>query len=246
MHQSDDSRYEWALTRRRLLAQAGLAGAALGSGALAGSDALAKPKPPPRPTTPAEALRALEDGNRRYRTGRIKMVDYNRLGDRIAETQQPIAAIIGCADSRVSPPVIFDLGVGNIFVSRVAGNSIDIATLGSTEYAVAKLGVLLVMVLGHSDCGAVKAAIEVANGTATFPPDHYGAIGRMIEPVVKPVKALPPHKRTLKHSIVASARAQAKHIAGKGPIVKPAIASGKLGVVAGVYDIASGRVRIVG
>src|SRR5437016_4136505 len=90
--------------------------------------------------------------------GWLSSVD--RLGDRIAETQKPLAAIVTCADSRISPSVIFDLGLGNVFVSRVAGNSIDVGSLGSTEYAVAVLGVHLVMVLGHSNCGAVRGALE--------------------------------------------------------------------------------------
>jgi carbonic anhydrase len=207
-------------------------------------DASANPRPP-RPKTPAQALQALQEGNRRYASGNSRSLDYNRLGDKIAETQKPFAAIIACADSRVSPPVIFDVGEGNIFVSRVAGNSVEPGTLGSTEYAVAELGVVLVMVLGHSDCGAVKAAIGVVNGTASFPRRKFGAIGSVIQPVVGPVRALPPKRRTLPQAIAANARAQAERIAGTGPIVQPAVAAGRVGVVAAVYDIGSGQVSIV-
>lgn len=203
------------------------------------------PKPPPRPSTPVEALQALKAGNQRYLSGKTQALDYNRLADRIAETQKPFAAIVGCADSRVSPSVIFDLGLGNIFVSRVAGNSVDVATLGSTEFAVAVLGVLLVMVLGHSNCGAVKAALDVVNGDASFPPQEFGAIGSMIKPVIDPVKALPKKQRTLDVSIAANARAQATRLANTGPIINRAVASGHLQVVAAVYDIGSGRVKLV-
>lgn len=218
---------------------------AMAVGALDGAAALGAPKPPPRPSTPAQALKALQAGNRRYVSGKTQALDYNRLGDKIAEKQTPFAAIVGCADSRVSPSVIFDLGVGNIFVSRVAGNSVDVATLGSTEYAVAVLNAVLVVVLGHSNCGAVKAAIDVVNGTKSYPRSKYGAIGPMIKPVIGPVKALPKRKRTLGRAIPANARAQAKQLAATGPIIKPAVAAGKLRVVAALYDIRSGRVSLV-
>lgn len=187
----------------------------------------------------------LMDGNRRYVAGRIRSIDYNRLGDRIAETQKPLAAIITCADSRISPSVIFDLGLGNVFVSRVAGNSMDTGTLGSTEYAVAVLGVHLVMVLGHSNCGAVKAAIEVANGDKSFPRNRYGAIGEFVDAIVGPVRRLPRSQRTLSRAIAVNARAQALHFAGRRPIIRAAVESGQVRVVPAVYDIGSGRVSLV-
>jgi carbonic anhydrase len=232
-----------SLTRRRLLLQAGAAGLAASQFDLA--EAAAAPKPPPRPSTPTQALNALLAGNRRYARGNIQRVDYNRLGEGIAETQKPSAAIITCADSRISPSVIFDLGLGNVFVSRVAGNSINNGMIGSTEYAIEHLGVLLVMVLGHSDCGAVKAAIKVANGKASFPRAKFGAIGPMITPVVRAVRTLPKKQRTLNGSITANARVQAKRFEATGPIIDHAVASGHVQVVAAVYDIRTGRVSLV-
>jgi carbonic anhydrase len=237
---------EEALTRRRPIARVGAAGAVgAAAGSMGVSDALAAPRAPRRPSTPAGALNALLIGNRRFASGKTRSLDYNRLGNRIAETQRPIAAIVTCADSRISPTVIFDLGLGNVFVSRVAGNSIDTGTLGSTEYAVAVLGVHLVMVLGHSNCGAVKAAIDVANGKKSYPASKYGAIGEVVNAVAGPVRALPPARRTLERSIVANAQAQARRVAARGPIIKPAIDNGRLRVVAAVYDIRTGRVTVV-
>jgi carbonic anhydrase len=228
------------------MTRAGVAGvAALGAEQLVATQALAAPRPPPRPRTPAATLKVLMEGNRRYVAGKIRAIDYNRLGDRIAETQKPLAAIITCADSRISPSVIFDLGLGNVFVSRVAGNSLDPGTLGSTEYAVAVLGVHLVMVLGHSNCGAVKAAIEVANGTKTYPAKKYGAIGEFVDAIVGPVRALPRSRRTVPRSISVNARAQARRFATRRPIIKPAVDSGQIRVVAAVYDIGTGRVSLV-
>ncbi len=240
---AEEAADDGTLTRRHLVTRAGAA--VLTSSQLGIAGAIAAPKPPPRPRTPAEALRVLMEGNRRYRNGHIQAVDYNRLGDRIAETQKPLAAIVTCADSRISPSVIFDLGLGNVFVSRVAGNSMDVGTLGSTEYAVAVLRVHLVMVLGHSNCGAVKAAIKVANGEESFPPKHFGAIGEVVDALVEPIRTLPRRRRTVERSIEINARAQAKRLAGRGPIINKAVASGDLRVVAAVYDIRTGSVSLV-
>jgi carbonic anhydrase len=234
------------LSRRGLLGRAGAvaAGAALGPVALA--EALEeRRRPRPHPRTPGAALDLLKRGNLRYRKGKLHLRDYSPVGEDRADDQKPFAAIITCADSRISPPLIFDVARGNIFVSRIAGNSIDTGTLGSTEYAVAVLGVKLIMVLGHSDCGAVKSAIGVANGTNSFPPDRYGAIGEVIDTIVPRIEAIPEWKRTLRRCTTANARAQAAEIAGLGPIIEPAIAAQKLRVVAAVYNIPNGRVRLV-
>jgi carbonic anhydrase len=197
------------------------------------------------PQTPAEALSLLLEGNRRYQEGKLERRDYSPVGEDRAGKQQPFAAIVTCADSRISTTLIFDLERGNIFVSRVAGNTIDIGTLGSTEYAVAVLGVKLILVLGHSDCGAVKSAIAVANGTATYPPDQYGAIGAVIDRIVPPIAALPPGERTLSNCVVANAKAHAREISGRDPIIRPAVDAGRVAVVSGVYNIADGKVSLV-
>lgn len=199
----------------------------------------------PPPGTPAEALRALQAGNERHRDGKRELWTYSPLAERHTEGQRPFAAIIACADSRVSPALIFDLDRGNLFSSRVAGNTVDDGTLGSTEYAVAVLGVKLVMVLGHSDCGAVRAAIEVASGARSYPADEYGSIGRIVDAVVPSVESLPADQRSLPNCIDANARAQATEIAARGPIIKPAVEAGKLRVVAAVYALESGRVKLV-
>jgi carbonic anhydrase len=207
-------------------------------------------KPPkggkaPHPTNPDAALKLLLKGNKRYQKGKFELRDYSPVGEDRANNQAPFAAIITCADSRVSPTLVFDVERGNIFVPKVAGNSIDVGTLGSTEYGVAVLGVKLIMVLGHSDCGAVKSAIGVVNGTAAFPPDQFGAIGPVVDLLVPPIAAIPPDQRTVDNSIAANARYQAAQIAGKDPIIKPRIAAGTLKVVSAVYNIANGKVSLV-
>ena len=235
------------VSRRRFLGQAGaVAGAAaLGPAALAEAGKKQPKGQAPHPSTPGAALAELRKGNRRYRRNRFELRDYSPVGEKRAEKQKPFAAIITCADSRISPSLIFDLERGNIFVSKVAGNTIDTGTLGSTEYAVAVLGVKLIMVLGHTDCGAVRSAIAVANGTASYPPEQYGEIGAIIRPLLPPIATIPPDERTVDHGVAVNARAQAADIAGRGPIIQPAIVARKLRVVAAVYHIRTGRVRLV-
>jgi carbonic anhydrase len=167
------------------------------------------------------------------------------VGEKRASEQKPFAAIITCADSRISPELVFDVERGNIFVSRIAGNSIDSGTLGSTEYGIAVLGVKVVMILGHSDCGAIKAAIGAVTEGKTYPSSKYGAIGKVVDLLTPTVKSLPADQRTLARCVPANAIAQAQDLARRGPIIAPAIQSGSIEVVAGVYNIANGAVSIV-
>ncbi len=235
------------LSRRRFI---GGLGAATGAAALGGAgavEALAASTGgrAPHPKTPAEALRILQAGNKRYRQGKLSLRDYSPVGEKRASEQKPFAAIITCADSRISPELVFDIERGNIFVSRIAGNSVDNGTLGSTEYAVGVLGVKIVVVLGHSDCGAVKAAIGAVTEGKTYPSSKYGAIGDFVDLLVPTVKSLPADERTLARCVPANAIAQAQDLARRGPIVAPAVQSGAIDVVAGVYNIANGAVSIV-
>jgi carbonic anhydrase len=236
------------LSRRRLLGGiGGIAGAAALGGAGAADVLAARPGGgwAPHPKTPAEALKLLQAGNKRYRQEKLQLRDYSPVGERRAAEQKPFAAIITCADSRISPELVFDVERGNIFTARIAGNSIDDGTLGSTEYAVAVLGVKVVMILGHSDCGAIKAAIGVVTEGKTYPASKYGAIGDFVDLLTPAVKSLPADERTLARCVPANAIAQAQDLSRRGPIVAPAIAAGTIQVVAGVYNIANGAVSVV-
>ncbi len=234
------------LSRRRFLgALGGAAGVAALGGVGAGAAVAAQGGRAPHPKTPTEALRILQAGNKRYRQEKLQLRDYSPVGERRASEQKPFAAIITCADSRISPELVFDVERGNLFVSRIAGNSIDSGTLGSTEYAIAVLGVKLVMVLGHSDCGAVKSAIAAVTEGKSYPPAKYGAIGEVISLLVPTVKSLPADERTLGRCVPANAIAQAQKLSRSGPIVDPAVEAGSVQVVAGVYNIANGAVSVV-
>jgi carbonic anhydrase len=235
------------LSRRRFL---GGLGGAVGAAALGGVGAAevlaARPAggKAPHPKTPAEALKLLQAGNRRYRQEKLQLRDYSPVGEKRAAEQKPFAAIITCADSRISPELVFDVERGNLFVSRIAGNSIDNGTLGSTEYAIAVLGVKLVMILGHSDCGAVKAAIGAVTEGKTYPASKYGAIGDFVKLLTPTVKSLPADERTLARCVPANAIAQAQDLARRGPIVAPAVTAGSIQIVGGVYTIANGAVSV--
>jgi carbonic anhydrase len=225
------------------------AAATLGPAALA--DAVAEAKKPgrgrrfPHPKNPDEALKLLLQGNKRYQKGKLELRDYSPVGEDRASKQAPFAALITCADSRISPTLVFDVERGNIFVSKVAGNSIETGTLGSTEYGIAVLGVKLVMVLGHTDCGAIRSGIGVANGTSSYPPDKYGAIGPVVDLIVPPIKTVPLADRTVANCVPVNARAQAVDLASRTPILTAAIAAGTIKVVSAVYNIANGKVSLV-
>jgi carbonic anhydrase len=235
------------LSRRRFIGGLGAVSGAAAFGGVGAAEALAGSTGgnAPHPKTPAEALRILQAGNKRYRQGKLSLRDYSPVGEKRASEQKPFAAVITCADSRISPELVFDVERGNIFVSRIAGNSIDSGTLGSTEYGIAVLGVKVVMILGHSDCGAIKAAIGAVTEGKTYPSSKYGSIGKVVDLLVPTVKSLPADQRTLGRCVPANAIAQAQDLARRGPIVAPAIKSGSIQVVAGVYNIANGAVSIV-
>lgn len=134
--------------------------------------------------TPDQALAALKEGNRLYQTDSpVRSVQGRDRRIEIAVAQTPFCVLVSCSDSRVSPEILFGRGLGELFIVRNAGNTVDTVALGSVEYGVSQLGVPLILVMGHSRCGAVAAAVDVVNNNTVYP----GAIGRMIEPIVPAV-----------------------------------------------------------
>jgi carbonic anhydrase len=233
------------VSRRGFIASAaaGTAGLTIGGGASV-AIAASNGEQFPHPKTPDQAITLLRQGNQRFVKNKLELRDFSPVGERIASSQKPFAAFITCADSRISPSIVFDIHLGNLFVSRIAGNTVDTGTLGSTEYAVAVLNVKLVVVLGHSNCGAVKAAIDVANGKASYPRNKFGAIGPVVNLIVPAVKSLPRNRRTVARVTSLNAERQAEMLAKKGPIIASAVRSGQIKVVSAVYNIANGRVNL--
>ncbi|AXC09392.1 Carbonic anhydrase [Acidisarcina polymorpha] len=193
-----------------------------------------------------QALQLLVAGNQRFVDGKI--THPGRTPDDfkpLAAGQFPIAAIVSCADSRVAPEILFDQGIGDLFIIRVAGNYIDGAgasVKGSIEYAVAELNVPLIMVLGHSQCGAVKAAIKHIHDHDALP----GAINVMvnsIKPAVIESQGKPGDP--LQNAIEANVHRGVVKLNTLEPVVAPALKSGKLKVVGGTYDLATGKVMML-
>jgi carbonic anhydrase len=187
------------------------------------------------------ALRMLTDGNARYVAQ--KMTHPNQTADRRAELakgQHPYAVILACADSRVSPEVIFDAGLGDLFVIRVAGNIADDADLASIEYAVEHLGSTLVVVEGHSNCGAVQATIDAVQ-TGTAPPGHLGTLVDAIKPAVTSQK---PGDGLIDRAVDANVRNVVAKVSADD-IVGHLVKDGKAKVVGGRYDLATGEFKLL-
>lgn len=184
--------------------------------------------------TPEQAFRRMLDGHWRYLRNERESVSTTRQDrERHAQGQYPFAAILGCADSRVSPEVIFDQGQGDLFVARVAGNVAGDFEQASLEYAVQVLGVPLIVVMGHEGCGAVQAALHA--------PDTPGAIGRLLQEIVPAVERVEGDDSQLMHAAV---RRNVCHtvdqLLANSEIIRVKVADGSLRIVGLVYGLASG------
>ncbi|MHB8773368.1 MAG: carbonic anhydrase [Syntrophales bacterium] len=192
------------------------------------------------PAVSAEtAEQRLLEGNRRYVDARMAHPDQTaRRRDEIARAQHPFAAIVSCSDSRVPPEVIFDQGLGNLFIIRLAGNIVDAAALGSIEYAVEHLGVRYVMVLGHERCGAVEATVK--GGSA---PGQIGILVKAIQPAVDEVRSRPGD--LLDHAVRANVDRVVERLRSSAPILNEAVKKGVLTVKGAYYDLDDGTVSIL-
>ena len=228
-----------ALDRRSLLA--------LGAGSIAStlicSHVHAEAPAPGEPArSAAHALEGLKEGNARFISHpQVCEIDLVKQRASVAGGQAPWATILSCADSRVPPELVFGgRGLGELFVARNAGNLADTATIGTLEYGAAVLGSPLIVVLGHSSCGAVKAACEVVTDNATFP----GSIGPMIDPIIPAALAVRGQPGDFfDNSVRESARRTARRLAAASNTLAGLIASGKLQILAAHYDLVTGQVE---
>lgn len=195
---------------------------------------------------PDEALRELLAGNERFANGRPNSprrspADFRQL----SEAQHPFATIVGCADSRVAAEILFDVGKGDVFIVRVAGNVVNGAgaiVKGSIEYAVAELNVPLIMVLGHSNCGAVKAAMAHIDAKDSLP-GSINDLVELIKPAVVACKGEPGN--SLDNAIRKNVQIGVEKLKALEPIIAPAVKAGKLKIVGGVYDLRTGKVTMI-
>jgi carbonic anhydrase len=233
------------LSRREFVGIASAAGIALGL-SRANAQPVAADAARTTPLTADEALQDLLEGNARFAGGHVASPRRSpRDFAALAEGQRPEAVIIGCSDSRVPPEILFDQGVGDLFVVRVAGNVVGGAgavVKGSIEYAVAELQVPLIMVLGHSNCGAVKTAVKHIDEHDPLP----GAINdlvALIKPAVERTKSLPGDK--LENAIRANVAIGVERLKSLVPILDGAVRSGQVKVVGATYELRTGKVNLV-
>ena len=229
-------------SRRRLLSL--LPAAAAASVFSAGAVAQSQPPKPANQLTPDQALERLMQGNERYVSGKTSPKDFASSRATLAEGQNPYACLLSCADSRVSPEFCFDESRGDLFVTRVAGNYVNTDILGSLEYAVAVLGAPLIMVLGHSRCGAVSAAISAQQDNTAFP-GHIQVLASAIAPAVRAAEQKSGSDSLLERATRENVRLNVAHLAGSSPILRKQVADGKLKVVGGVYHLDTGRVEVL-
>ena len=194
---------------------------------------------PARSPAADEALARLMAGNQRYVRHKEQHPDQSLARRKELEAgQHPFAVILSCSDSRVPPELLFDEGLGDLFVIRVAGNVVDDAVLGSIEYAVEHLGTKLVMVLGHEKCGAVSAAVEAETGAG-----HIKALVAAIRPSVE-ASAKEPGDR-IHNCVIANARRVAQQVRESEPVLKDAVEKRLVKVVAADYALDSGKVKLL-
>ena len=204
-----------------------------------------KKKKPPKPQnvlSPDAALEALRRGNGRYIEGVALRHDFKHEREALAGGQNPYAAILSCADSRIAPEYAFDSGRGDLFVCRVAGNFASDEMIASLEYALAVLNVPLILVLGHESCGAVDAAIKSLKDNTTLP-GHLPSLVTAIAPAVKAVSQQAGD--TLANATRQNVIDNVAKLSSATPILSAAVEQKKLKVVGGIYRLKDGRVDMV-
>jgi carbonic anhydrase len=232
----DDTRVQSDVNRRTFL-QTALSGAAVGAAMQAGVE-LASPATLQAQTnlTPDAAMQELLAGNQRFAANQLTSIEHDLaiLKEHTVDKQEPFAAVLACADSRVPVELIFDQTIGHIFVTRVAGNFVTPEIVASLEYAVAVLGIKALLVIGHSSCGAVKAAMK-----SDAVPGQISALYQHIQPAVQQSGG------DLNKAIEANARIQTELLRTSSTVIRDAVKAGKLKVAAGVYSLSTGKVSLL-
>jgi len=223
---------------RRHVVRAGL-GLALACAALPAGGALARPAP----VDARDALKRLLDGNARYAANTPNQRDFSARRAALARAQHPFASIVSCADSRVAPELAFDQSPGDLFVVRVAGNIVSPEGLASLEFGAAVLRSPLILVLGHTHCGAVAAAIDVVRNRTQLP----GHLPQLIDAITPAVHAADRERPAdmLAATIAANVRLNVEKLKASTPVLAGLVAEGRLTVAGGVYDLATGKVALL-
>jgi carbonic anhydrase len=232
-----------AIARRDMLKLAAFAAAGL---AMAPQAQAANPKAPPKPenvVSPDAALDRLMKGNARYVEGVTRRHDFKHEREALSAGQNPFAAVLSCADSRIAPELCFDTARGDLFVCRVAGNFASDEIIASLEYAVSVLNTPLIMVLGHEACGAVDATIKSIKDDTTLP-GHLPSLVHALAPAVQAAQGQ--SGDLLANAIRSNVTMNVQRLRTSTPILKSFVDDGKLRVVGAIYNLKSGRVEPVG
>ncbi len=221
---------------RRQLFHTVLSGAILGAASQAGID-LASPRTLHAQTglSPDEALNELLAGNQRFAANQLTSITHNLIimKERTVNKQEPFAAVLACADSRIPVELIFDQTIGHIFVTRVAGNVVTPEIVASLEFGVAVLGIKTLLVMGHSNCGAVRAAM-----TTDTVPGQISVLYQRIYPAIEKSGG------NIDKAVQANARIQAELLRASSTVIRESTKAGRLRVASAVYDLATGKVDL--
>jgi carbonic anhydrase len=198
----------------------------------------------PEICSPEEAIEALRAGNERFFSGSARRPEAS-AHERRAQimSQTPFAVVLACSDSRVPVEVVFDQGLGDLFIVRVAGNVIEAATLGSIEYAVEHLKCQLLVVMGHEGCGAVKASM-LPDAAVAGEPEHVRRLLESIRPAVQGMPTIRDDKARMREAVLHNVRLQVAH-AAENPSVRRATEEGRMEVIGAYYEIGSGAVEFL-
>lgn len=233
------------ISRRQLVTSAGIAAAGFVLGFAAKSVSLPAPVPQLQTVTnPDEALQRLLEGNQRFISGSLVHPNQSTLAQvrqDLANGQTPWATVLGCIDSRVPPEIVFDQGLGDLFVARTAGQVIDDVVLGSIEYTVEE-GARLIVVLGHQSCGAVKATIDTLtqNGHAE---GHIDSLVRAIKPAVE--VASTQSGDLLDNAVRANVNLEVQQLMSSSDIISHAVQDGSIKLVGARYELGTGEVQVL-
>lgn len=212
---------------------AGLAGPALAQGVTT----------TPTPLSADEALKRLMDGNARYAANAPDERDFSAGRAARTRSQHPFASIVSCADSRLAPELAFDQGAGDLFVVRVAGNFVNEDGLASLEFGAAVLQSPLILVLGHTSCGAIASTIDVVNN-GTQLPGHLPSLINAIKPAVLEAQKAG-SANLLEAATEANVRLNVERLKSVAPILAERVAQKNLTIVGGIYELATGKVKLI-
>ena len=232
-------------SRRRVLKLATAASVAAPLSLGATSAALASnPPKPDNVLSPDEALERLMKGNERYVSGDTRAVNFDNTRAALVKGQNPYASLVSCADSRIGPEYAFDEERGDLFVTRVAGNFVNTDILASLEYGAAVLGSPLIMVLGHTSCGAIGAAVQAVTQNASFP-GHIQSLTTALAPAVRAVVNKTKPEDLVMAATIENVRQNVQMLQQATPILSELVVQAKLKVVGGVYHLDTGKVELV-